>query len=57
MIGSAEQGGLGLPDRDYYTKQDDKSKQLFATNTCSTSRRCSCLRATRQLRPPTKPAR
>src|SRR5690242_2488275 len=28
VIGGARQGGLGLPDRDYYTKQDDKSKQL-----------------------------
>jgi len=28
VIGIAEQGGLGLPDRDYYTKQDDKSKDL-----------------------------
>jgi putative endopeptidase len=28
VIGEASQGGLGLPDRDYYTKQDEKSKQL-----------------------------
>ena len=28
VIGVASQGGLGLPDRDYYLKQDDKSKQL-----------------------------
>src|SRR5207247_10460215 len=28
VIGGAAQGGLGLPDRDYYTKTDDKSKQL-----------------------------
>ena len=28
VIGFAGQGGLGLPDRDYYTKTDDKSKQL-----------------------------
>jgi putative endopeptidase len=28
VIGFAAQGGLGLPDRDYYTKTDDKSKQL-----------------------------
>jgi len=28
LIGGAAQGGLGLPDRDYYTKTDDKSKQL-----------------------------
>ena len=28
MIGGAFQGGLGLPDRDYYTKTDDQSKQI-----------------------------
>ena len=28
VIGGADQGGLGLPDRDYYTKTDDKSRQL-----------------------------
>jgi putative endopeptidase len=28
MIGIAGQGGLGLPDRDYYTKTDDGSKKL-----------------------------
>ena len=28
VIGSADQGGLGLPDRDYYTKTDDRSKQI-----------------------------
>ncbi|HEY6273409.1 MAG TPA: M13 family metallopeptidase [Terriglobales bacterium] len=27
VIGGADQGGLGLPDRDYYTKTDDKSQQ------------------------------
>ena len=26
VIGGASQGGLGLPDRDYFTKTDDKSK-------------------------------
>lgn len=30
VIGGAEQGGLGLPDRDYYTRTDDKSKELRA---------------------------
>ena len=29
VIGIARQGGLGLPDRDYYLKQDDHSKQLL----------------------------
>jgi putative endopeptidase len=28
VIGGADQGGLGLPDRDYYTKTDDKSKLI-----------------------------
>ena len=28
MIASVDQGGLGLPDRDYYTKDDAKSKEI-----------------------------
>ncbi|MFI5094724.1 MAG: M13 family metallopeptidase, partial [Candidatus Acidiferrales bacterium] len=28
VLGAAWQGGLGLPEREYYLKQDDKSKQL-----------------------------
>jgi predicted metalloendopeptidase len=28
VIGAASQGGLGLPERDYYLKDDDKSRQL-----------------------------
>jgi putative endopeptidase len=28
MIGALDQGGLGLPDRDYYIKDDDKSVEL-----------------------------
>jgi putative endopeptidase len=28
MIGTLNQGGLGLPDRDYYLKSDDKFKQI-----------------------------
>ena len=28
VIGGADQGGLGLPDRDYYIKTDDKSQQI-----------------------------
>ena len=30
VIAEVEQGGLGLPERDYYTRSDDKSKQLRA---------------------------
>jgi putative endopeptidase len=28
VIGDADQGGLGMPDRDYYTRDDQRSKQL-----------------------------
>src|SRR6202045_683769 len=28
VIGEANQGGLGLPDRDYYTREDEESKKL-----------------------------
>jgi len=28
VIADADQGGLGLPDRDYYIKEDDRSKKL-----------------------------
>ena len=28
VIGGADQGGLGLPDRDYYTETDDRSKEI-----------------------------
>jgi endothelin-converting enzyme/putative endopeptidase len=30
VIAQLDQGGLGLPDRDYYLKQDDKSKEIRA---------------------------
>lgn len=30
MIARASQGKLGLPDRDYYFKQDDKSQKIRA---------------------------
>jgi putative endopeptidase len=30
VIAQAAQGGLGMPDRDYYFREDDKSKQLRA---------------------------
>src|SRR6185436_5572102 len=30
VIAFASSGGLGLPDRDYYTKDDDKSKEIRA---------------------------
>jgi putative endopeptidase len=29
VIGGADQSGLGMPDRDYYTKTDEKSKELL----------------------------
>jgi putative endopeptidase len=30
VIAEADQGGLGLPDRDYYTKEDEASKKIRA---------------------------
>ena len=30
QIAAVDQGGLGLPDRDYYTKDDAKSKEIRA---------------------------
>jgi putative endopeptidase len=30
VIAQIDQGGLGLPDRDYYAKEDDKSKEIRA---------------------------
>ena len=33
VIGGAFQGGLGLPEREYYLKEDDRSKQLRETYT------------------------
>src|SRR5438132_5857698 len=30
VIATADQGGMALPDRDYYLKDDDKSKQIRA---------------------------
>src|SRR5437588_1022159 len=33
VIGGASQGGLGLPEREYYLKEDDQSKQLRAAYT------------------------
>ncbi len=33
MIADLDQGGLGLPDRDYYQKDDPKSVESCANNT------------------------
>ena len=38
VIAVADQNDLGLPDRDYYTKQDDKSKELRQTYTLHVER-------------------
>jgi putative endopeptidase len=38
VIADLSQGGLGLPDRDYYTRTDDKSKQLRADYAAHISR-------------------
>jgi predicted metalloendopeptidase len=42
VIAFATAGGLGLPDRDYYVKDDDKSKEIRAqylrmSRACSSS--------------------
>jgi putative endopeptidase len=37
-IGDAAQGGLGLPDRDYYLRTDAKSKELLASYTTHVQR-------------------
>jgi putative endopeptidase len=37
-IGDAAQGGLGLPDRDYYLRTDAKSKQLLGNYTAHVQR-------------------
>ncbi len=51
------QGGLGLPDRDYYLKDDDKTKAIRAAY-LSTSRRCSpCWATSRGRRRQTAPGR
>ena len=41
---AVDQGGLGLPDRDYYLKTDDRSSDAAKTDyRTSTSHRCSTL--------------
>ncbi len=53
VIAQADQGGLGLPDRDYYLKTDPKSVSC-ATNTSLTSQRCSSCWGMRRHRRATK---
>ena len=48
VIGIATQGGIGLPDRDYYTRQDDRSKQIRRKISGS---RGANVRACRRLHP------
>ena len=50
VIAFADAGGLGLPDRDYYTKDDAKSRRS-ATSTSPTCSRCSSCSATRPTLP------
>ncbi len=49
MIVALSQDGLGLPDRDYYTKDDPKSKGDPPTITCNMCRKCSDYWATRLM--------
>ena len=50
VIAFADAGGLGLPDRDYYIKDDDKLAGDPRASTWRTSRRCSSCWATRRTR-------
>src|SRR5260370_7650480 len=51
VIGGAFQGGRGLPEREYYLKEDDKSKQLREAYTKHVAKMFELLGA-----PPDKPA-
>ena len=51
MIVGVEAGGLGLPDRDYYTKTDAKASGHTPEITSSTWPNCWCSPASRRPRP------
>ena len=51
VIAQSDQGGLGLPDRDYYLKKDAKSVEIRARNISRTCRRCSSSPASAATRP------
>ena len=55
-IPNLDQGGITLPDRDYYLKDDAKSVETRQRYE-STCRRCSSWRATNRRQPPPKPRR
>jgi endothelin-converting enzyme/putative endopeptidase len=42
VIAFAAAGGLGLPDRDYYTKDDDRSKEIRNKYVAHVTRVFSC---------------
>ena len=52
MIAGLDQGGLGLPDRDYYFKTDEKSVEIRAA---IRGARPEDVRADGRLRPPQPP--
>ena len=54
VIAEAYQGGLGLPDRDYYTKTDSASRAYWPRPGQATSPACSGFRA--MTRPPPRAA-
>jgi predicted metalloendopeptidase len=55
VIAEVEQGGLGLPERDYYTRSDDKSKQLRADYVAHLQNVCTCRRLWKKLTLKRKP--
>jgi len=55
VIGGAFQGGLGLPEREYYLKADDKSKQLRETYTKHVAKMFELLGDPRTSRQPKRP--
>ncbi len=55
MISFYGAGGLGLPERDYYTRTDAKSVETAAGSTWTTCARSSCWPASRTRRPPKTP--
>ncbi len=40
VVAAIDQGGLGLPNRDFYLKDDDKSKEILSEYEASLSARC-----------------
>ena len=56
VVAQIDQGGLSLPNRDYYLNTDEKSKDLLPS-TARTFRKCSCSRAKPKRKPQPTPER